>query len=383
MRKFWYFICTLFILIPAVATAAVFRTPVTEKGSALLNEKENTKNAYLAGETVISRGKVAEDLIAAGGDVTIEGEVGDNVNAVGGTIEIKSPVGKSVRVAGGKIIISSTVGSDLIIGAGTVTINNNASVKDDLAVTGGKVFLNGSVLGNAYISGGEIFINGTINGDVIIKNSGKVTVGEKTRIEGRLDYAATEEASISNLAVIGGGATYRQIKNNNTWGNNVPVVATSFSMVFFLGTFLLLFLLVYLLPKSVSSFIENGLKKPFEHIGTGFVYLFIAPITALLLFMTLIGIPISLLILGIYLISLVIAKIFIPIVFGSLVYKWLKKEEGYRLDWLTILIGMIVAAILNFVPIFGWLLGFVTLLLLLGTLAQNSFKAIQLQQKNN
>lgn len=378
MKKFLLIALMCLFLVPASALAATFRAP--QSGTATISDRETAKNAYLAGNTVSVMGTVLEDLVAAGNTITVNGTVNNSANIAGNSIIINGKIGKSVRAAGANITISNSVGSDVFVAGGTINIEQSAIVNNDLIAAGGTIDLNGVINGNAYLSGGQITINGKINGDVIIKNSNKVTINNNAVIKGNLDYQAQQEALINPDAKIDGSVNFKKIANQNDISSIFKVGITLFSLLMTLATFLLLLVLIYVFPKLMRSVIEKSFAKPWENLGIGFVYLIIVPIAAIILMVTIIGMPIGFLALGLYAVTLGIAKLLVPILAGVLIFKWLGKEKIYRLDWVTVLVGVIITFLIGLIPVIGWLALFVLFLFALSQFASGGIELVKKQR---
>lgn len=378
MKKIILGACLCLFLVPTVALAATFRA--TQSGIATINSGETTKNAYLAGNSVSVNGIVTEDLFAAGSTVTVNGAVNDNITAAGNTITLDGKVGKSVRAAGANIAVNNNVGSDLFAAGGTISLGHLATVEDDLSAAGGTIDLNGNVNGNAYLSGGQVTINGKINGNVIIKGNGKVIIGENAIIGGNLNYQAQEEATIAAGAKIKGAITFKKIAKQNYASKDIMAGLTLFSLGLTLATYLLLLALIYLLPKLVRTVVERSYAKPWENLGIGFAYLVVVPCSALILLLTAIGAPISLFAIGLYTVTLGLAKVLVPILVGSLIFKWLAKNNVYRIDWATALIGVIATVVIGMIPIIGWLALFIIYLIALAQFARGGLELLKTQR---
>lgn len=378
MKKIILILALFTILLPGAAFAATFKA--TNSGSTTVSNNETLKNAYLAGNTVNVNGTITEDLLAAGNTITVTGPVNNNANIAGNSITLNSTVGKSLRATGSNITINNNIGSDLLVAGGAINLGPSATVNDDFLAAGGTIDLSGQVNGKAYLSGGQITINGKVNGDVIIKGSGKVTVGSNAIIGGNLNYQAQEEAMISSGAKINGNVDFKKIANQNFASKKIKTGMTLFSLGTALATYILLLVLIYLLPKLMRTATEKSFAKPWENMGTGFVYLIVIPFAAFVLLFTLIGIPISLLGLGLYMTTIGLAKILVPILTGSLIYKWVKKDKVYRLDWATALIGIIATTILGMIPVIGWIPMFVLFLIALSLFARGGMDLIRTQR---
>lgn len=379
MKKILISLTMLGLIVPAMAYAATFESPAEKDGILSFEKNETVKNLYAAGNTVNFSGRSLQDVVIAGNNLNISGSTGSSLMAAGNTVNISGPVGSSARIVGANINIQKSIGSDLIAAGSSVILSPEATVGDDLIAAGATIDLLGKVNGNARLAGGQININGEVNGNVIIKGSGKVSIGDNAVINGSLDYQSTQAASISPNAKILGETKFTQISNRDqkfAWGK-IAGLAAGFSLLMFIATFLALWLLSYLFPNLLRRLVDGSLVKPLENLGIGLVYLIVVPIASFILLATIIGIPLGVLLLGLYIIAIGLAKLFTPVFVGSYLFKWLGKDKSYRIDWLVILVGLIVATIVGLIPVLGSLVLFIIFLLVLSQIAQRFVGSIR------
>ena len=96
------------------------------------------------------------------------------------------------------------------------------------------------------------------------------------------------------------------------------------------------------------------LKNTGPAIGWGAVLMFLTPIVALLLFITLIGIPLSIIILALWFIALYLSKIIIGILVGRGILEKLLPKKNKSLIW-AMIIGVIIVWMITSLPLIGWL----------------------------
>ena len=357
MKKIFIVLAALFLLVPGVTFAATLKA---ENGNNSTNvaQSETVKNAYLAGNSVNFSGTALQDVVAAGNNMNITGSIGSSLMIAGNNITISGPVGQSVRAAGNNINMQNSIGSDLFAAGSTITLGQGVKVADDFDAAAAAIDIAGKIGGNANLTGAEINLNGEIDGNVLIKGAGKVTIGSGAVINGNLNYEATEPATISEGAKINGQTNFTKVESMVVTDKKMGIgviagIISLFSLGVILVTFLTIWFLVALMPKLARSLVENSLAKPTENMGLGFAYLVVTPIAAVFLLFTVVGIPLSLLVFGIYGVAVAIAKLIVPIIVGSLLFKWFGKTKSYRIDWLTILVGVVVAAIVGAIPLIG------------------------------
>lgn len=100
-------------------------------------------------------------------------------------------------------------------------------------------------------------------------------------------------------------------------------------------------------------------------MGLGLLFLIVAPITTFILLITIIGIPLAMALLFTYFFFIYLAKIFISLVLGEKLLGYFNKEYN---PYLVLLIGLFLYLILTSIPVVGWLITFVSVLIGMGAI---------------
>ncbi len=367
---------SLFLIAPVTSFAASFRG--SEEGTTTISANENVRNLYVAGNTVNSDANVGGDLAAAGTNLNLNGSVEQSLFAAGSNVNIRGTIGNSARMAGGTVNVDAMVNQDLLAVGGTIDIFSNSNVSGDLLAAGGNITINGVIDGNAWLVGENVTINGKINGNITVRNVNNLKIGSDAVIGGKLTYYSPNEAEIASGAQIG-SADYKKVENRNYSKFNFAGMFGLASFFAMLITFITILVLIYLFPKSIRKYTEDGLANIWANLGWGFVALVVAPVSVIILFMTFVGVYLGLIMLGIYLLLIGMAKLLSFVLIGAQLLKWLKKGK-LRLDWLTAIVGALAVFILGFIPILGWIILFGFMLVAMGQLVQYSGKFIANQR---
>lgn len=379
MRKL-FFLAVLFILIPTIALAAEFRVPPKTNTNAevTLGKNEEARNLYTAGNLVKIEGKILSDLMVAGRIVNINNNVENDLFAAGEILDIKGDIGKTARVAAGNIYISGKIGEDLVFAGNSININKNAEINGDFIGAGSTLNVDGKVLGRAYLAGEDITINSEINGDVVIKNVNHLILGDSAKINGKLSYFSPNEAKISGNAQISGGTEYKKISESKyKWEVSKLTEAISTILI----SFVTLLVLVLLFPKFAMLAVEDASKNYWAKIGWGLFGLIAVPILSIFFIATIIGIKIAFISILLYVSFLLAASLLSPLIAGSYIVKSYKKSQGYKVDWMSALVGVIALSILSLVPVIGWILIMLLFLLSLGLLGTAAWRFAATGQK--
>lgn len=370
MKKILFGLAAVLFIMPAVVLAADFKVDEAN-GNVEVASGEQVKNLYTAGANVTSDANVLGDLVTAGGYIAINGKVQQTLMAAGGNVAVSANIGQNARLAGGNIQFTGTTGQDLLVGAGTLDIGKTANIGGDLMASSGMATINGKVLGDAWMAGGNITINGRIEGNVDIRGAQEVVLGENAYIGGKLKYEAPQQAAISQGAQVVGGTEYSPTKVGDLKVlAGLMAFATVAKWLGVISAFILALLVAYLLNKFAKFTVQKAFNNPWPLFGWGLLVLIVAPVALVILLASVLGMSVAAL-LGVVLGAvLVFAKPFGALILGAWIVRLFSKDKALRVDWLTALVGVLVAAVLSIIPIVGWIIPFFTYIVALGVMFQ-------------
>lgn len=372
MKRLYWLISLLIVLIPfGLARAADFRT--SSDSNLTIPSTEQPTDLYIGGNSLTVDANVKGDLVAAAGTIIINGDVENSLFAAGGTINLRGNVGHHVRVAGGTVTISDDIKGDLFVAGGTVTIDRAATIAGGLFVSGGTVVIDGKIQGPVRLAGGSITISGS-TGSVTSYN-GDLTIGKGAVVNGNLVYHSSATAKIDAGAKITGQTSYFQIKQNNFNGFKDFL---NFAMVLSaIGSILLGWLLIHFLPKLSESIVRQATEKTALAFASSLLLVFVLPIVTILLLISLVGLPIGVLLGAIGWLMVIIGGVYARIILGTLLVGLVTKNRSATPTIAAVVTGVIVLALLRFIPILGPLAIFVFWLLGVGAVIQQSIQHLK------
>ncbi|MCL5433122.1 MAG: FapA family protein [Patescibacteria group bacterium] len=363
-----YFLVFLIVLFAGfvIAPPAYAKTQKT----ILLPQNEIVNKDYFAGADVITlSGTVNGDVYAAGGTVTVDGTVNGDLIAAGGTVNIKGRVLNDLRVAGGQVVISGQIGGNITSMGGNVLIVESAIVNGSLVAAGGTVDVAAPIGKGATIAGGQINLANSVGGD-IDAYVGNLSLSPKARINGNLIYWSESKAQIADGATVSGKTTQnipkeKAAKAPEDIGKSFAAIFSFFKIVSFISYLIIGLLLIRFFKNFLQSVTNTIEKRPWMSLLVGFVTSIVFPMFFAIFLVTLVGIPIAFIALTLLLISIYLTTIFVSIFIGQLIFRWAKKEKG--IYWKFIL-GFVIFEIITLIPILGWIIKTLAVLLGLGAL---------------
>jgi cytoskeletal protein CcmA (bactofilin family) len=332
--------------------------------------EEVNEDAYLAGNNVLCNGTVNGDIFAAGQTVTIGGTVANGVTAAGQTVLVSGPVGHGVRAAGSTVDIVGTVGRDVVAAGGNVTIHRSASMNRDLLIAAGAAVISGDVGRNVWGAADQLTIEGSVGGNVDVK-VGTLIIAPGATVGGNLSYTAESEATIP-VGAVKGTVTFTQRVDDGArrgaagrFGALAPLAffaGLTWKIIAYLMAFLTGLVLIVIAPRrmaTASSAIRND-KGPVA--GYGAIALFVTPIAAVVVCLTIIGLPLGIIALLLWGIVLYLSQLPVSLFIGHLILgrTRLLDSKGFMIGCLAL--GLLLIALVRAIPLVGGIVAVATAL---------------------
>ncbi len=324
------------------------------------------EDIYLFGGNITSSADITGDLVAAGGNMLVNGSISQDAALGGGSITMLASVGDDLRIGGGNVTVAGSVAGDLIAGGGNVQVTG-PGIGGDMLWGGGALTIDAPVAGDLTLGGGEVYINSTIGGSITFTGE-KLTFGPSARVEGTVSYTTPKEAEIAEGAVIVGAITHTPTKKGGAPAAGASILSLGLLLALF-ARFIAAYAIGRFFSRLAHSLVEGAYAGVFGNVGRGTLMLIALPIVSVLLMITVVGLPLGFVGLVVFTATMLFSWILMPLVLGSLVYQWFTKRE-YEVNWKTILIGVLVNALLGFVPFVGWIVQCGFMLLTIGALVQ-------------
>ncbi len=354
-------IISLVVLILPLVTTGVALAATSQPKTTALAKTQTINNDYFAtGGTVEISGTVNGDVYATGGQIVIDGTVNGDVLALGGTLTISGTVNGNVRAAVGQVNISGTVSRNVTLGGGTLELSRAGVINGNLVAGGGTLLVSGKVGKDITAGTGSLTVTGSVGGKIDVA-VGQLTIGSTGTVAGPLTYWSSSDASISS------GAKTGKVVHNLPTRDKEPDTIRSldlWSRFYWLAVTLLVGALLFvLLPNHTRSVIKTMETRSWASLGIGFAGLILVPIASIILLITLLGAPLAVIGIVLYGVALFLAPIWTVLAIGHIVSKTLKVKDTSSF---MLLAGVLVYALLGFIPVVSGIVSFVGLLLGLG-----------------
>jgi len=360
-------------------------------GLALAAARAQDGVVTLGGDTFASGSSIElstaspRDLFAAAFSAELAGRVGEDLHATGFDVEIDSQVGADLYAAGFSVGVGGPVGSDLTVTAADFNLNDGASVAGNARIFAGSATLGAPISGGLFAKAGSLKLNGTVAGDAEL-TAGHIAFGPDARIGGTLTYSANEPIDVPSTVAPAERVRFHKLEPGHMFDGLQGHMGRPFreywpSVFGMLSIFVVTIAFLVFIAAVAHAFAPNtteqlraeAVEHPFRSIllgGLALSMLFgLIPVSAL----TLIGIP---------LIPVVILLILVVWIVGYLlgVYAvawrisaaFSSTHPGLAGQLLVLTLGLLVFALLNFVPFLGWVANLLVIFLGLGALLQRA-----------
>jgi cytoskeletal protein CcmA (bactofilin family) len=340
----------------------------------LFLQEVSPDDVYAGGALVTVDSDVEGDLVVGGGSVTINANITGDLIAAGGQITLNGNVDDDVRVAGGSIIINGNVGDDLIASGGQLNVSSDTLIGGSLVFGVGFSNILATINENVLGGGGKLILGGTVYGDVTAEIQESMTLTPDASINGNLVYKSLREAEL-NEDQVGGFIEHKELSIEEAeFSTDVETMFSRFHIYYqifkYLTMLILAIVVVTLLPATLLSTTKICKEKPWRSLGLGFVLWICAIAAAIILSITLIGIPLAFITVSILAIAWAFAKVYAAMFIGSLLIKPKKNSKGKMFG--VIALGGFIIMIVGMIPILGWLLTLIVVMLAFGALWTNN-----------
>ena len=318
---------------------------------------------YTAGETVTETESKNGTSFVAGNDVETSNEV-DGISFVAGSeVDVKS-TSDYLFTAGYNVTIENASFRDGFIAGYTIELSNS-NIERDVYTAADTVRLSTTVGRDMYVAANTLIVTGTVNGN-LTAYAANIEIKDGAVINGTLKYSEDAVITISDKATINNKEKVKSLSLStpSTFTSMVIDALFSFTNALVVGIVLLL-----LLPKLFEKIVSYNKQSILSSLGIGLGVLFVLPVAAIMLIISMVGISLSMLLLGFFVVAVYLSTLFGSYYVGNLL---LGKNITNR--YLILLISLFAYYLIRMIPFVGTLMMLVILVLGLGLITRIIFK---------
>lgn len=351
----------------AVAVPSLPALAVETSSSELVIIPEDTvfpDDLYAGAVRVLVEGTLDGDLVAfAAEEVVINGTVNGSVTAVTPTVVVNGRIEGTLQATGNSLVVAGDVDGDLVAAVVDLRLEESSNVDGEILAWSWSTVAEGTVGEDLTGTFRSLRLAGTVNGDVDVTVA-RLEIGDSLQVAGDLGYRSDSEGIGLGRAEVGGVAVEKAPLAPNIRIRALGVLARFLVFIMLAVSALTV---AYGWPARTRDAISKVTVHPLRRwlAGAGIVFspLVIAAVTGVILGLApaaaafpLLGV---LLPLTLALVGLVFA---LSLVAGAPVVGWLGGLVSKRLDlYGAIVVGSIVAGVVWFLPVLGWVVPVVIL----------------------
>lgn len=329
------------------------------------------------------------DAFAVGFSTSLSGDIAEDGHAIGGSVEVDATTRGDLYATGGSVSVRGPVGGDLSAMGISVRTHPSATVAQNARLAGGSVSVEGPVQGALLASGGEVYFNAAVDGDAHLAGA-RIRFGPNATVGGMLTYATGEEMEVPASVADASRVTFRKLDvgdlgeaGRRQWdwperpGMDIGPAAIAGGVAATIGSFLLVgALFLAFAPTLVSRLRKSVIAQPGATALSGLIGLSMLFGGVPILAMTIIGIPLVPIAVLAILIVWFLGYVLGAYALGMKVARGLGMTEDPSMTIRLIVLAATacVAALLNFIPIIGWMANFVIVILGVGAMTYALFE---------
>ena len=294
----------------------------TDIGYSLPAGKKHSGNIYTSSRNIQINGNIEGSLYCAASSVlVINGRVSGDVVCLASKVIINGEIGQDLRIAGSDISLN---GDASIASLDKVNLAPESTISKDLQIYGSNTEISGEIGNNAYIS------------------SHNLKAGNMVKIGGDLSYSSADEINFAN-GQVKGKINYNQVQNNDNAALSVIMIM--------LMLLVLSMIVVLVVPGRVHRSSEIAKGNFITVILAGVATVFLVPIVAILLALSVIGIPVAIVMGFAYVIILIMSAPFFVYLLGSILLSGVKNIPLRMLGGVVFFVALCMIPLVNVVAI--------------------------------
>lgn len=298
----------------------------------------------------------AQDLIFLGKRLTFKGKLKLGLISLCKDLLFSGTSQNGVIAGALNVVIDGFINDNSYILCRNFSMSEQSVINGNLFAGCARLIMDGKLNGNLYAGAGEIIINNEIIGNVTI-HGGRITFGDKGKINGNLTYTAREKLSDKDLSKIKGIVTIDE--KNECAMNCKPLSKTEKHAIGFFIGFALFF--SYIIVGSLLLFIPvfrklNAKQPPKIFLNTalwGLIPLLMYPAIIVLCFAMIVTIPFAFILILAFLPLFFLSNIIGTTLLGKFLVSMLRWKIEKR--HFQFIIGALAGAILSLIPIINFL----------------------------
>ena len=353
-----WIIAASLLLAPCVALA---QERMIEAGGRLNLVPEGSRDVWAAGGQISVLGTVRDNVWVTGGSVEIDVVAGGDVLAGGGAVDLRGDVANDAWIAAGSIDVAGHIGRSLQAAGANIVIRDSTEIDGDAAFFGAVVTFSGLAKGPVSLRGRDVIFAGRAQGNVVLEGR-SVRIADGALIQGDVIVRSANRPLIAPGAKIIGTLTQEpgiSYTGGRDWSFWLLV-----SLTFALSAFAVGGVLILLMPTVMATATGNLANRPVLALVNGLLAAIGGTLVALGLLVTLVAAPLGGFLLLAFPLLALLGHAIVGYTLSDRLFGGMIGRKSVFSQFIIMAVGVILVAIVGLIPIIGWLL--VLLLLVVG-----------------
>ncbi|MDX9778807.1 MAG: polymer-forming cytoskeletal protein [Patescibacteria group bacterium] len=370
MKRFYLlFLFVLALFFSALPQGAQAEKIINNESLYLAPEETITGNVYATSKDITIEGEIEGDLIAMAEKINIKGHLDGDLIAIAEDIIIDGEINGNVRIMGKTLTINGIIARNLNFIGQSLFLEKDSQVFWDISAISQNIEIKGYVLKNAHLWYETLNLEGNIAGNLKIKGDKNSTfnLSPNANINGDFYHQGFLNQQTINTSSIK-GLIYKTEANNyreSSWPTWWQILIYQIIAIFIIAVILLK------INKNLFFNTQKQLqKKPLVALGWGLLIIALTPLLIILSALSFIGLPLAIIIFSIWLIIISLGPIFVAFLLGIEIVKKLKIKTKHP-NICSLLLGIVIIACFNMIPVIGIILLFLSSALGSGALLLN------------
>jgi hypothetical protein len=346
--------------------------------SVTVSSNETVDDTLIAfADSVSISGTITGDLIVFARRVDVRGTVQGNIIAFAQNIDVTGNVGGDLFAFAQSVQANGCVGRDLYGFGSTVGIGSDGAPAHDATIFGANVNVDGNIGNDLSVFASNLDVGSKIDRNLTFRGR-QLSVHDPSVIGGNLDAITNSEKDthIDASVPISGKKTVEYTKPKPS-----RYMTTHFyfwQIIRIAAAFVTGLLLFWVFPSASRVSFSTG-REVLTSGGIGFLAAVAAPVAALILAITLVGLPIAMVTIVVWLLGLYLAKIVVARYVGEVIMG--KRGDAMSTRVVTLLVGLVIVVVAVNLPFIGGIINFVLFLIGLGALVMTVYRVSKWQPK--
>ncbi len=343
---------------------------ITEEHTVIIEAEETIDDTVLiAARDVTVHGKVNGNLLVAAEDIAVTGVVDGNLIVFADDIEISGSIqGMTVSAADSLEFNGASLGSDLWLAGDSIELDEQTQIAGNLSTASSALTLASSVTKDVYSAADRLVIKGHVAGDVEAV-ARHIELADTASIGGNLQYRSSnqEELVVDENASVAGDVAYKGEPKGSGMRHHFDFYDFYlWKLLWFVAAFIVGWIAITLIPRLGDVQLQSGVAG-LKTAGIGLLALVSAPVMAIVVGITLVGLPLSFITIACWLVAWYLSQIVLAYYIGRSIIEKRHDRPGLAV---ALLLGLLIVTLATSLPLLGGVLALLATILGLGLMVE-------------